>query len=73
MATSIQELSLDNNAIAKDKNYRRNVLANFTGLKKLDTKRVSVNFKTQKSFCLIPTLKTSVKRTKKNAWLKKRI
>jgi hypothetical protein len=42
MATSIHELSMDNNVIAKDKNYRRNLLANFSGLKKLDSKRVSV-------------------------------
>lgn len=41
LAVSIQELTLDNNSICRDKNYRRNVLASFAGLRKLDNKRIT--------------------------------
>ncbi len=47
LVSNIQELTLDNNPIAKEKTYRRNVVANFANLKKLDSKRVTVCKKTK--------------------------
>lgn len=41
---NLQELSLDNNPLSIEKNYKRNVLAQLISLKKLDSKKVTVNY-----------------------------
>ena len=40
--TSLQELTLDNNPLSAEKNYKRNILAQLVALKKLDSKKVTV-------------------------------
>ena len=45
---SLQELSLDNNPISIEKNYKRNVLAQMISLKKLDSKKVTVSLTKKK-------------------------
>lgn len=45
---SLQELSLDNNPISIEKNYKRNVLAQMISLKKLDSKKVTVSSRRKK-------------------------
>jgi len=40
--TNLQELTLDNNPLSAEKNYKRNLLAQLSALKKLDSKKVTV-------------------------------
>ncbi len=43
LITSLQELTLDNNPLSAEKNYKRNILAQLGALKKLDSKKVTVS------------------------------
>lgn len=41
---NLQELTLDNNPLSAEKNYKRNILAQLVNLRKLDSKKVTVSF-----------------------------
>lgn len=41
--SNLQELTLDNNPLSGEKNYKRNILAQLVALKKLDSKKVTVS------------------------------
>ena len=45
---NLQELTLDNNPLSTEKNYKRNILAQLVSLRKLDSKKVTVSSYTTK-------------------------